>query len=203
MELLINKLMGGAITSGVVILFLLIIWAIFGKKKQSFANWVGFKSFKATQNIYVQICIVLTISTVLGMQLHSMLSNQHIETATSIFKGMGISALPPILVLAILGTGLPEELVFRGFILKRLQSKFTFVIGNLIQSVLFGAIHGLAFISLLGFFKASLIFIFTCLVAYAMGYMNEKKADGSIFPSIIIHSASNIIAGICAAYLIW
>ena len=65
------------------------------------------------------------------------------KTATADFSGKGIGALPAILAYAILGTALPEEIFFRGFLLKRLQGKLGFLGANLVQSLLFGLIHAL------------------------------------------------------------
>jgi len=35
-----------------------------------------------------------------------------------------------------------------------------------------------------------------------MGYINEKKADGSILPSWSIHAIANIFSGVCSAFLL-
>jgi hypothetical protein len=44
-----------------------------------------------------------------------------IETATSDFAGLGVVAIPAIFVYAVFNTSFPEELLFRGFLLKRLS----------------------------------------------------------------------------------
>ena len=125
-----------------------------------------------------------------------------IETATSKFKGLGISALLPALIYAIFNTSLPEEIFFRGFLLKRLSNKFGFRVANVIQSIIFGLLHGIMFFSLVGIVKAIIIILLTGIVAYAMGYVNEKKANGSILPSWFIHALSNIFASIIAMFSI-
>lgn len=121
------------------------------------------------------------------------------KTATAYFSGKGIGALPAILAYAILGNALPEEIFFRGFLLKRLQGKLGFLGANLIQSLLFGLIHALMFIQLIGFLKAVMIFAFISLIAYVFGAINEKKAVGSILPSVFIHAFANTAAGLCLA----
>ena len=78
-------------------------------------------------------------------------------------------------------TSLPEEIFFRGFLLKRLSNKFGFKIANVIQSIIFGLLHGIMFFSLVGIVKATIIILLTVIVAYAMGYINEKKANGSMY----------------------
>ena len=47
-----------------------------------------------------------------------------------------------------------------------------------------------------------IIILLTGIVAYAMGYVNEKKANGSILPSWFIHALSNIFASIIAMFSI-
>ena len=50
---------------------------------------------------------------------------------------------------------------------------------------------------------AVIILVFTAMIAWAMGYINEKKANGSIIPSWIIHTIANIFSGVCAAFVIF
>ena len=41
---------------------------------------------------------------------------------------------------------------------------------------------------------------FTAAIAWTMGYINEKKADGSVYPRWLIHGATNILSGIFSAF---
>lgn len=108
------------------------------------------------------------------------------ELATAEFAGMGAQAVPAILIYAIFNTALPEEIVFRGFLLKRLEDRFGFVAANTVQAVLFGLLHGVMFFPLTGMIKAALLIIFTGAIAWFMGYINEEKANGSILPGWIM-----------------
>ena len=83
---------------------------------------------------------------------------ENIDTATSDFAGMGLSALPSAILYAFVQTAFAEEILFRGFLLKRLVAKLGFKNGNAIQSILFGLLHGI-----------------------------ENKASGSIMPSVLYH----------------
>lgn len=123
--------------------------------------------------------------------------------ATSDFKGLGVGAIPAILVYAVFNTSLPEEILFRGFLLKRISNKFGFVSANIIQSILFGLMHGVMFFKYVAVLKALLIIVFTMVIAWFMGYINEKKSNGSIIPGWIIHAVSNIFSGLCAAFSIF
>lgn len=111
-------------------------------------------------------------------------------------------AIPAIVVYATFNTAFPEELLFRGFLLKRLANKFGFNIANIIQALLFGLLHGIMFFMLVGIVKTILIIAFTGVIAWFMGYINEKYSNGSMIPSWIIHTISNLFSGICAAFLI-
>ena len=113
---------------------------------------------------------------------------------------MRLSALFPALIYAIFNTSLPEEILFRGFLLKRIASKFGYLTANVIQSVIFGLLHGIMFFKAAGVIKTIIIIFLTGLIAFVMGYINEKKANGSILPSWFIHALSNIFASIVAMF---
>lgn len=121
------------------------------------------------------------------------------EAADSQYKGMGITAIPSIFAYALIQTALSEEILFRGFLLKRLTSKFGFAKGNLIQAVIFGMIHLLMVWGNTSFFAGLIIVIYPMMVAAVLAYLNEKLSGGSILPSWAIHGLLNAIEGIKAA----
>ena len=67
---------------------------------------------------------------------------------------------------------------------------------------LFGLMHGVFFFGAIGAIKAFLLISYTGLVAFIMAYINEKKADGSIFPSWAIHACANIVSSVFALFSI-
>ena len=81
-----------------------------------------------------------------------------------------------------------------------MQGKLGFLGANLVQSLLFGLIHALMFIQLTGYLKAFAILVFISLIAYVFGTINEKKASGSILPSVFIHALANTIVGLLFAF---
>lgn len=95
-----------------------------------------------------------------------------------------------------------KNFFFRGYLLKRLLIIVGFNWANLIQAILFGFLHGVMFFAVVGILKTFLICLFTSAIAWFMGYINEKEANGSIIPSWIIHAIANIFSGGCAALLI-
>lgn len=200
--MLVSKIISSIIEIILISFLPFIWWLISAKKKESFFNWIGFKKIdnkNKKSTLINTIVISLVFMTVSILTLYLI---KDIETATSEFKGLGISALLPALIYAIFNTSLPEEIFFRGFLLKRLSNKFGFRIANVIQSIIFGLLHGIMFFSLVGVVKAIIIILFTGIVAYAMGYVNEKKSNGSILPSWFIHALSNIFASIIAMFSI-
>ena len=200
--MLVSKIISSIIEIILISFLPFIWWLISAKKKENFFNWIGFKKIdnkNKKSTLINTIVISLVFMTVSILTLYLI---KDIETATSEFKGLGISALLPALIYAIFNTSLPEEIFFRGFLLKRLSNKFGFRVANVIQSIIFGLLHGIMFFSLVGIVKAMIIILLTGIVAYAMGYVNEKKANGSILPSWIIHALSNIFASIIAMFSI-
>lgn len=202
MMMLINKIVSSVIQIVLFVLIPLVWWAVTAKKQTTFMQWIGFKKFNTDKENKVHIWTVGTSLAFVLLGALILYALKGVETATSEFAGMGIQAIPAIMVYAVFNTALPEELLFRGFLLKRLNNKFGFTIANIIQAVLFGLLHGVMFFSLVGVIKAIMIITFTGVIAWFMGYINEKKANGSILPSWLIHSISNIFSGICSAFLI-
>ena len=202
MTLLINKIIS-SISQIILFAALPIIWWFFlARKQQTFWQWIGLKKMensRQTRVLYWIIGVSLAFMTS-GILILYMIKD--VETATSEFTGLGIQAIPAVFVYAVFNTSFPEELLFRGFLLKRISGKFNFPVANTIQAALFGLLHGVMFFSLTGALKAILIVVFTGIIAYVMGYINEKKANGSIIPGWIIHAASNLLSGICSAFLI-
>lgn len=200
MNLLVNKVISSILQ---IILFLFIPfvwWLITARKKQKFAEWIGLKKIEGGKKTLAAVVIASVAFMLLGAFMLYMVSE--IETAASEFSGLGVTAIPAIVVYAAFNTAFPEELLFRGFILKRLTNKFSFNIANIVQALLFGLLHGAMFFPFAGDVKTALIIAFTGTIAWFMGYINEKLSKGSIIPSWIIHTASNLFSGIISAFLL-
>ena len=198
--MLVNKIISSVMQIILFSLIPLIWWLITARKKESFFKWIGLKKIeKENKKSSVVNMLPIAISYLI-VSFITIYLIKDIETATSEFAGMGVSALLPALIYAIFNTALPEEILFRGFLLKRIASKFGYMIANIIQSTIFGLLHGFMFFNVLGIVKTIVIILFTGIIAFAMGYINEKKANGSILPSWFIHALSNIFASIIAMF---
>ena len=178
-------------------------WLITARKKSGFFEWIGLKKIGNIRENKTVLWITGVIAAFLALSVFMLTAVAGVETATSGFAGLGAAAIPAVVIYAALNTALPEEIVFRGFLLKRISGKFGFAAGNLVQSILFGLMHGIMIFSAAGFVKALLITLFTGAIGWGMGLVNEKKADGSIVPSWIIHMAANIFSGLCSAFLLF
>ncbi|MFR0581426.1 lysostaphin resistance A-like protein [Limosilactobacillus mucosae] len=197
--LLINKLLSAGFELLTFSLVPACWWLITARKQISFAQWIGLKAIPKKNRTKVWGWASVTS---LGLLLLSIVLLKNVgtaHTAVSDFANQGWRVLPAVLVYAVLGTSLPEELLFRGFLLKRLATRFGFAIGNLIQALLFGLLHSVILINQLGLLSALGIGWFTLLIAWLMGFINEKSATGSIYPSWLIHALANFLTGLSAA----
>lgn len=200
MNLFINKIVSSILQIVLFAIVPFIWWFVTARKHQQFSQWIGLKKIDGGKRTLIAIVTVSIAFLVLGALTLYMIRD--IDTATSEFSNLGVNAIPAIVIYAAFNTAFPEEILFRGFLLKRMANQFDFNIANLIQALLFGLLHGVMFFSLVGVIKAILIIIFTGAIAWFMGFINEKKSDGSIIPSWIIHTISNLFSGICAAFSI-
>lgn len=203
MSLFLRELLSSVLQ---IIIFSIIpftIWFFKYRKVKNFLNWIGLKPIEIEYRknvilLTIAVTILFFISTIFPLYL-----TKDIDMATSIFDGLGIDAIPTILIFSFLKTGLSEEMLFRGFILKTLLSKFKFNTSNIIQGLLFGLLHGILFMPIMGLTYTIMITLITGFEGWCMGYINEKKANGSIIPSIIIHGFGNTFSSCLTAFSIF
>lgn len=180
-----------------VVLFSLIPfiwWLITARKKEDFFGWIGLKRINHNGKVAVTI-----ISTLIAVLVYGLLTtffinkfSGEVTSAGSSYAGMGLSYIPVAFVYGFIKTGLSEEILFRGFLLKRIKNKFGFVAGNLVQALAFGLVHGVPFGLATGNIGVTIILtILPGAFGFYMGYLNEKKCGSSIIPSYIIHALIN------------
>lgn len=180
-----------------------VVWTVKFRKKQTFFNWIGLKNITSEHRknavlITLAVSIVFSVTSILPLYL-----TKNIDMASSIFDGLGVDAVPAILVFSFLKTGLSEEILFRGFILKMLAIRLEFNSANIIQGLLFGLLHGILFLPITGILFTVMISLITGFQGWCMGYVNEKKANGSIIPSIVMHGVGNTFSSCLAAFSIF
>lgn len=136
----------------------------------------------------------LIVSASMSLVLDPILPND-IQLANARFGGQGAKVFIPVLIFSFFATALPEEILFRGFLGKRLSKKCGFAVGNTIQAILFGLLHGATMFPSLGMAIPLLVIAYTGTLGWLMGYVNEQS-NGSILPSWCIHGISNVYAAI-------
>lgn len=189
-----------------IVLFMLlpfIWWFVTARRKSSFLDWIGFKPLKDTGNhkMWLWIFIGLLSFTIFSyLVLYTIVKD--LKTATSSFSGLGFQALPAVLIYSLFQTSLPEELLFRGFLLKRFSVCLPFGVANTIQAALFGLLHGLMFITEVSWLQTLVIILCTGVIAAYLGFVNEKKSGGSILASWIMHALANVVTGMLSAFLL-
>lgn len=196
MNTIISELIGAVSQVIIFALIPFVWWLITARKKENFFKWIGIKTAKNNGSILKAFVITIIIMTVYVVSA-TFMTNKYagdVTSAGSQFKGMGIKYIPVAFIYGLIRTGLSEEILFRGFLLKRLSSKLGFFFGNLIQAIAFGLIHGISFGMATG--NASVTVVLTVLpgiVGFLFGWLNEKKCSGSIVPSWLIHGIANTI----------
>lgn len=194
-----------AVTSALLQCLLLIglpylLYLIFVKQKAGFLKWVGLFLPSSSQWFWSVIpvliaSVVIMAGPLLIFQQMGLITDDMLYKLGLTNQTITLDLILSALIKAVFQTALSEEVFFRGFIGKSVARKLGYVRGNLVQSILFGLPHGLPFILV---YKAYLFgvtfFIGAGIVGYLQFRLNEKKANGSIVPSMIVHSTMNIIS---------
>lgn len=196
---------------GQVILFSLIPFTVYLLRKKSmkgFFHYLGLKASNTRANLLALLLMLLLASPVvillfLDEHFKSALTDPSSVSGSIRQMGFGLEAIATILVVALIKTGLSEEIFFRGFVAKRLIAISNFTIGNTIQAVLFGAVHILLFLSITSdpLFLA-ISFIIPAVGAYFKVVLNEKVAGGSILPGWIAHGSANLVSYSVIAFVL-
>lgn len=193
-----NELLGSVLQALLFALAPFLVWVFTARKNESFFPWIGLKKPVFREGGKT---LLITLGAALlymgGMTLCIRFLPAGITTAGSQYQGQGPAALPAVLLQAFLRTALSEEILFRGFILKRIQKRAGFMLGNTAQALLFGLMHGVPFAlatkSLAAFLLLTLL---PGLFGWYQGWLNEKRSAGSIIPSWLLHGCMNFLTGV-------
>lgn len=191
-------LISSAIQISLVLILVLFFYFITCRKKNGFFNWIGLflpknKRWIISSIIVFIVSLVVMVGALILFQSLGYITSEIFYDKTISGQGLGISTVIIILVKAIVQTSMSEEILFRGLIGKRIANKFGYLAGNITQSILFCLPHGLPFvITRKEYILGITLIITTGIVGYLLFWLNEKKADGSLIPSILLHSIMNI-----------
>lgn len=209
MNPLVNEIISTVIQ---LVLFALIPFVFFllrRDKSVTFFNYIGWYRPEKNAVAYALSASILFIISGLGMIFFS----QNIKDAlfsppsvTGTLRTMGPTGTSVLILItvAVFKTALAEEILFRGFFAKQLIKRLGFRTGNLVQAILFGAIHLLLFWALT---KATVIFLlfsflFSFVAGWTIGYIMQCRAGGSIIPGWIAHAVGNILSYAVIAFII-
>ncbi|MBR2676204.1 MAG: CPBP family intramembrane metalloprotease [Solobacterium sp.] len=195
---MLNEMIGSVVQVCLFALVPLIVWLVTARKEASFFAWIGLKKPVCKEKTKtLLITAIAAIAYITAMNLSMKILPEGITTAGSQFAGMGMAGLVAVFFNAFVRTALSEELLFRGFLLKRISNKYGFPAGNTIQALLFGLLHGIPFgLVTKSVFTVILLTLLPGLFGWFQGWLNEKQCDGSIVPSWLLHGCINFLTGI-------
>ncbi len=197
-----NELIGSLVQLLVFSAVPLLVWFFTVRKKESFFSWIGLtKPVLKDPGKTILISALATLLYIGATVLSLKLLPEGITTAGSQFAGQGASAILSVIFYALIRTALSEEILFRGFLLKRIQAKAGYRTGNMVQALLFGLLHGIPFALVT---KSVPVFVLLTLlpggIGYFEGWLNEKQCGGSIVPGWILHGLVNLLSGILSLF---
>ena len=197
---MINESIGAILQILVFTLIPFLVYLIKNKSAKGFLEYIGLKkSTKKANYLAVIACLLfatpMLILTLTNADFRDIMFEPNSITGKFRQMGFGIESLFILIVIALFKTSFAEEVLFRGFIAKRLISVAGYKKGNVIQAAIFGVIHT----ALFALVTSNVIFLIAIFIvpsigAYVSVYLNEKIANGSIIPGWISHGLANVLA---------
>ena len=191
---MVEGLINTVIQVGVVLIVCLVAWLIFGRRKAPFRTWVG---LTGAPPLLLAACLAAGAAAAwLLLQapgVAPLAGGPGTVIAASTPDGVTAGAIVVLAVSAVFKTAFAEELFFRGLIGKRLYGAMGFWPGNLAQALLFGAVH-LPLLLLPEAPRQTVLMMigFATVMAVVSGWLNERRAGGSILPGFALHAAGNL-----------
>ncbi|WP_429911811.1 CPBP family glutamic-type intramembrane protease [Glycocaulis sp.] len=206
---MIQELMNAGIQIALALLVVFLVWLIFARKSSGFLKFAGLYGAPVKAMGIALIAALIFAPLTIAMFMLPGLADAAAgpDTVTGRVQALGMTpeTIAIILIIAFLKTSGSEEILFRGLIAKRLIAWLGFGVGNTIHALIFASIHLLIFVAPGGpafdpVLAAALIGVgFTG--GWVMAWINEKRADGSIAPSWLMHGLTNAIAYPALAFL--
>ena len=198
--MILNELFSAIQQLAVFTLIPFIVYLIQKRSVKGFGRYLGLYSSPSQANLLAALASLLVVISTVGIifvsdEMREVMFNP--PSITGKFRAMGFSknAMVIVMIIAWIKTATAEEILFRGFIGKRLMNWLGYQTGNIVQSVIFALLHVVIFIIIQSsIFFLVFIFLMSGLGAYISGYLNEKRAGGSIVPGIISHGLGNTLA---------
>jgi membrane protease YdiL (CAAX protease family) len=209
MGVIINELIS-AILQIIAFSVIPFIFFLFRKDKSvSFLQYIGLYKASPRSIGYAIVASLLFLAPGLGMIFADESMRHLVVTPPSVTGKIRLIdskevAVALILIVALIKTSFSEEIFFRGFIARRLINVWGFVMGNIVQSLIFGIVHLLLFWQLMNpsIFAVLFIFTFSTLAGWVIGVIKEKYARGSIVPGWVAHALGNTLSYTIIVFII-
>ncbi|HAS41987.1 MAG TPA: hypothetical protein DCS93_16010 [Microscillaceae bacterium] len=184
-----------------------LVYVIRYKTVTGFLDYIGLKNSTRKANL---IALMLSIIPMIPFLMFidneaflAIMKDPKTVTGKLAQMGVGVEAGGTLLLIALVKTSFTEEILFRGFVAKRLAAWLGFKAGNFVQALLFGAIHLVFFLEITSqVLQLALAFILPTAFAYIIFIVNEKQANGSIIPGWIAHAMGNLVAYTTVCFLV-
>lgn len=210
MELILSSI-STSIANLIIFSLIPFLWWFFRHRKETgFFRWTGFIRPHLRSKWWVLIVFAVVYYFFYNFDFTRLVDPDtlaYIENSSAVsanaFVGIGAAAIIPALIENFIANGVAEEILYRGFLCKRLCGKLGTVGGILLQAVLFGLMHNILYMIAglnVGLWYHTLTFVFTGMGALLLGWLNEKIFNGSIIPGILLHGAGNFIATMLVAF---
>lgn len=205
---MINETIGAILQIIILTLIPFLVYVIKKKSTKGFLRYIGLKkSTRKANYLAILACLLfaapILILTLISTDFKEIMFNPTSVTGKFREMGVGLNSIFILIVVAVFKTSFAEEILFRGFIAKRLISIMGYQKGNIIQSIIFGIIHTALFATITtNILFLLVIFIVPSVGAYISTYLNEKVGNGSIIPSWISHGLANILSYSIVGFLI-
>ena len=186
------------------------LFFLFRKDKAvSFSEYIGFYKPSSKAVLYSVFTSLLFLATGIGLIFIDDGFKQIVLSPVSVTgkiraAGFTATSVSMLILIAAIKTSLSEEILFRGFLAKRLITGLGFNVGNALQALIFGAVHLLLVWRLINPTPLGLILItcFSTFGGWVIGYIKEKFGYGSIIPGWIAHGLGNLISYTIIAYIL-
>lgn len=197
---MLNELIGAVLQVAAFGLIPFAVYLFRTRSAKGFFTYIGLIRSNARANVLALFASMLFAAPILLLTLTSPDFREIMFDPASVtgkFRSMesGAGAAVLLLIYALIKTSLSEEILFRGFLAKRLIAAMGFRKGNVLQAAIFGLIHTLLF----ALVTTNVVFLFViffvpALGAYVSAYLNEEVAGGSIIPGWMAHALANVLA---------
>lgn len=195
--ILVSQLLSAAVQLLLLTAVPLLWYAVSRRRLAGFWRWLGlYPAAKAPVKAMCGIFLGLSLATLLPYwYLYRTDSLTYSGFTVDSFRQTGWSAqtVAVLLLWAVVQTSLTEEIFFRGFLCKRLSEKWGWRTGCAVQAALFGALH-LPAVWGKGLLPALVILLLTGGIGFALGWLCQRRAGGSILYGWCIHAVANILS---------